>query len=268
MRYRLTQIKLIWMYFKVFQTDVQSPLPLIFKFVHALDKGKLKEIYRRFKKTKVASKVLNSQDHFLDIIEDGDFEPGTFGAEFKAWSRRDAVLDVFSVYYPSEKITPLSQFLRSSVMEHDLIHFFNGYDTSPYGEIGVLSFHLAKEWRESYASILYSSAIMAFRNSFIPAKYPPVSWWKNILYNPFTVFILTVREGWRRGKRAPWFMSVDWEAYLNVDLQLVKKELNLQEPPKFWMRMSPMWAVVREQYIDYANQWKEKDSSTSTTDGF
>ena len=86
MKYRLIQIKLIWMYFKVFQTDVQSPLPLIFKFVHALDKGKLKEIYRRFKKTKVASKVLNSQDHFLDIIEDGDFEPGTFGAEFKAWS--------------------------------------------------------------------------------------------------------------------------------------------------------------------------------------
>ena len=77
-----------------------------------------------------------------------------------------------------------------------------------------------------------------------------------------------MKEGWRRGKRAPWFMSVDWEAYLNVDLQVVKKELNLQEQPKFWMRMSPMWAVVREQYIDYANQWKEKDSSTSTTDGF
>jgi len=265
MKYRLIQLKLIWMYFKVFQTDVQSPLPLIFKFVHALDKGKLKEIYKRFKKTEVSKNVLYQKLHILDMIENGNFAKGTFGAEFKAWSKRDAVLDVFSVYYPTKKVTPLSQFLRSSVMEHDLIHFLNGYDTSPYGEIGVLSFHLAREWRESYASILYSSAIMAFRNSFIPAKYPPVSWWKNILYNPFTVFILTVREGWKRGKGAPWLMSVDWESYLDVDLKEVKRELNLIEAPKFWMRMSPMWAIVKEQYIDYANQ--QKDSSTSTNDG-
>ena len=204
-QYRVTQAKLVWMYFQVFQTDRQSPLPLIFKFVNSLDKVKLKEIYRRFKKCEHASRVLKSKTHVLDIIDDGDFEPGTFGAEFKAWSKRDTVLDVFSVYYPTKKITPLSQFLRSSVMEHDLIHFFNEYDTSSYGEIGVLSFHLAKEWRESYASILYSSAIMAFRNTFIPAKYPRgKSLLYNLIYNPFVVFLLTVREGWRRGKRAPY----------------------------------------------------------------
>jgi len=31
------------------------------------------------------------------------------------------------------------------------------------------------------------------------------------------------------------------------------------------MRMSPMWAVVKEQYLDYANQWKE-DSKTTAID--
>ena len=264
MKHRITQLKLIWYYYKIFQTDVQSPLAVIFEFVNQLDKNKMKTIYRRFQKTETGKKVLNKKEHFLDIVDKGKFEPGTFGAALQSWHKEDKVVDVFSMYYPPKKITPLSQFLRYSVMYHDMIHFFNEYDTSPYGEIGVLSFHLAQEWRDSYASILYSSAIMAFVNSIIPAKYPPVALWKNIIFNPFVVFIITVIEGYRRGKRAPWLMAVDFESYLNVDLQQLKKDLYLERPPSFWKRMAPMWAVVKEQYIDYA---KREKKHTRTTNG-
>lgn len=263
MKHRITQLKLIWYYYKVFQTDIYAPLHVIFEFVDKLDKDKMKTIYRRFKKTETGKKVLNKQEHFLDVVDKGSFKAGTFGAELQKWRKKDKLVDVFSMYYPPKKITPLSQFLRHSVMYHDMIHFVNEYDTSPYGEIGVLSFHLAQEWRDSYASILYSVTIMSFVNTFIPAKYPPRPLWKNIIFNPLVVFILTVREGWKRGKRAPWFMSVDWESYLNVDLKEVKKELNLIEAPKFWMRMAPTWTVVKEKYLNYA---KKTDESTSATD--
>ena len=263
MKHRITQLKLIWYYYKIFQTDVQSPLAVIFEFVNQLDKNKMKKIYRRFLKTKTGKKVCNKKEHVLDIVQEGTFKPGTFGAALQEWQNEDKVVDVFSMYYPPKKITPLSQFLRHSVMYHDMIHFFNEYDTSPYGEIGVLSFHLAQEWRDSYASILYSSAIMAFVNSFIPAKYPPVALWKNIIFNPFVEFVITVIEGYRRGTRAPWLMSVDFEEHLNVDLQALKKELYLDKPPTFWKKMAPMWAVVKEQYLDYA---KRETKISSTTD--
>lgn len=257
MKHRITQLKLIWHYYKIFQTDIYAPLPVIFEFVNKLDKDKMKKIYRRFQKTKTGKKLLNKKEHFLDLVDKGNFKPGTFGYEFQAWRKKDKLVDVFSMYYPPKNITPLSQFLRYSVMYHDMIHFLNEYDTSPYGEIGVLSFHLAQEWRDSYASILYSVTIMSFVNTFIPAKYPPRPLWKNIIFNPLVVFILTVIEGYRRGKRAPWLMEVDFESYLNVDLQQVKKDLYLEKPPSFWKKMAPTWAIVKEKYLNYAKRNSE-----------
>ena len=117
---------------------------------------------------------------------------------------------------------------------------------SPMGEVGVLSFNLAKEWRESYATILYSSFLMSIRNTFLPSKYPAGC--MSIKYAPVIVFCRIVREGWRRGKRAPWFMDIDWNKYLDVDLQQVKKELQLEESPKYWVEIEPVWKKVMKNY--------------------
>ena len=69
MKHRITQLKLIWYYYKIFQTDVQSPLAVIFEFVNQLDKNKMKKIYRRFLKTKTGKKVCNKKEHVLDIVQ-------------------------------------------------------------------------------------------------------------------------------------------------------------------------------------------------------
>tara|TARA_R110000787_G_C13341204_1_gene438196 strand:+ start:41 stop:808 length:768 start_codon:yes stop_codon:yes gene_type:complete len=249
---RLIQLRLILNYANHFQTDVKTPLPVIFEFVHNLDKDRVKQLFRTFAKTPVAKKVFASDKTVIDLIKTGSFAPGTFGACYKEWMANDKLEDVFSAYYPTNSKSKLSKFLHTAVMEHDIIHFINGYDTSTFGEIGVLAFNLAREWRASYASILYASALMAFRNTFNPHKYPKVGFWKNFIHNPFIVFCRTVIEAWRRGKRAPWFMTVDWEAYLNVDLQIVKKELNLVEPPRYWLKIAPMWAKVHKQYLEYS----------------
>ena len=140
-------------------------------------------------------------------------------------------------------------------MQHDLIHFLNGYDTTPFGEVGVLSFNLAREWRESYATVLYASFFTCLRNTFLPSKYPPnTSWWLLLKHTPIVAFCRLVVEGWRRGKRAPWILDVDWEEYLDVDLQQVKKELLLDNTPKYWNEVNPIWKKALKHYKDYAEK--------------
>ena len=64
MKHRITQLKLIWYYYKIFQTDVQSPLAVIFEFVNQLDKNKMKTIYRRFQKNKNRQKSVEEKRTF------------------------------------------------------------------------------------------------------------------------------------------------------------------------------------------------------------
>ena len=49
-------------------------------------------------------------------------------------------------------------------------------------------------------------------------------------------------------------MTVDWDKYLNVDLQEVKKELKLDKPPKYWKKIQPVWRRVLIQYKKYAKR--------------
>ncbi len=268
MKHRWKQIKFAWEYATHFQTDNAPPLDIIFKFVNELDKKETKTIYSIFCKTEAAQKLFESDTHVLDKIKTGNFEPGTFGAEFQSWMQDNNMVDLFKFGYEARtgKANNVSKFFKSTVMEHDLIHFFMGYDTTPFGEVGVLSFGLAREWRESFATILYASFFMAIRNTFQKEKYPPnTKLWMLIAYNPFFVFCRTVVEGWRLGKRGPWFMTVDWDKYLNVDLQQVKKELKLDIKPKYWHKIAPMWRVMLRQYKLYAAKKSNRSSTIHRT---
>ena len=88
MKHRITQLKLIWYYYKIFQTDVQSPLAVIFEFVNQLDKNKMKTIYRRFQKTKTGKRVLKKREHFLDIVDKGKFKPGTLAQRCRRGTKK------------------------------------------------------------------------------------------------------------------------------------------------------------------------------------
>ena len=262
MKNRWQQLKFVWEYATHFQTDNAPPLDIIFKFVNELDKKETKTIYSIFCKTEAAQKLFASETDVLDKVKTGNFEPGTFGAEFQSWLQNNNMVDLFKFGYEGHGNSNVGKFFKSTVMEHDLIHFFMGYDTTPFGEVGVLSFGLAREWRESFATILYASFFMTLRNTFIRSKYPPdTKFWALVAYNPFLVFCRTVWEGWRLGKRGPWFMTVDWDKYLNVDLQEVKKELKLDKPPKYWNKIQPVWRKVLIQYKKYAKQKIKKSAS-------
>ena len=162
----------------------------------------------------------------------------------------DGAVDVFSVEYPgAKKSSKLGKFFKETTMQHDLIHFLNGYDTTPAGEVCVLTFDLTKEWRDSYATILFIGLLNCSYNTFRPSKYVPgIGVLKAMKHAPIITFCRLVTESWWRGKRAPRLIDVDWEQYLNVDLQQVKKELLLEDKPKYWSEVGPIYNKARNHY--------------------
>ena len=245
------KLKLFWAY--GFRMDFfnETSLAIIFKFIMALDSQDFKKSYRNYRNTKVGKKVLERDIALIDRVRTDNFEPGTFGAEFQTWLRdSDGAVDVFSVEYPgAKKSSKLGKFFKETTMQHDLIHFLNGYDTTPAGEVCVLTFDLTKEWRDSYATILFIGLLNCTYNTFRPSKYVPgIGVFKAMKHAPIITFCRLVIESWRRGKRAPWLMFVDWDKYLNVDLQQVKKELLLDNEPKYWSEVGPIYNKARNHY--------------------
>lgn len=257
--------KFIWEYATHLQTDNNPPLELIFKFVDTLDKKDTKEHIKKFNKTYVSSKVYDAELPIRLKVKEENYPVGSFGYEFKKWSSSDDhIVDLFQlslVPYRAtrKKNTNFNKFAEATMLQHDLIHFLNGYDTSPIGEVCVLSFNLAKEWRKSYATILFASFLMSIRNTFLPSKYikntPLLT---KLKYSPIWVYLRLVIESYRRGKKSRWFLSVDWDWYLHQPLETVLETLNLNHKPTYWEKVNPYWSLIHKHYIRYAKTNKRK----------
>ena len=261
----LLRAKFVWEYATHLQTDADPPIELIFKFVNTLDKKDTKVHIKNFDKLPVAKKIYDEEVSFLTKVSNQEFQKGTFGHEFKKWYGNDnKMIDLFSISLNPfrqgrNKNTKFNKYAEATMLEHDLIHFVNGYNTSPVGEICVLSFNLAKEWRKSYATILFASFLMAIRNTFKPSKYPKgISLKNKIMLAPAYVFIRLVIEGYLRGKRSKWFLAVDWDSYLDLPMDKLKKDLKLFDKPKYWNKILPYVLIMNRHYNQYARKKENK----------
>ena len=94
---------------------------------------------------------------------------------------------------------------------HDLFHVLTGYDTSPLGEIRVVSFTVAQT----------------------PAPYPALTiamrLLQSSLYRPELLPLLldATAEGWALGRRAKPLISVHWEDYWERPLVELRAEFDL-----------------------------------------
>jgi ubiquinone biosynthesis protein Coq4 len=94
---------------------------------------------------------------------------------------------------------------------HDLFHVLTGYDTSPLGEVGVVSFTAAQTLSP------YPTFIMTTR---------PL---QMALYEPELLpFVMdTVAEGWIRGRQADMLVGVRWEDHWAEPLADLRERHNL-----------------------------------------
>jgi len=188
---------------------VDGTVALSHEFLRSGDPHARAEYCRIQAEDPVAQQLL--EERYLAPIPDMDalraMEPGTLGRAF-ASHIDDNGLDV-------DKLRE-SAFIEAHARDgedqgylaergfqlHDLFHVLTGYDTSPLGEVGVVSFTAAQTMSP------YPTFIMTTR---------PL---QMALYQPALLpFVMdAVAEGWTRGRQADPLMAVRWEDHWDEPL--------------------------------------------------
>jgi ubiquinone biosynthesis protein Coq4 len=76
---------------------------------------------------------------------------------------------------------------------------------------------------------------------------PQKTIWKKIKYSPILIYIRLVKEGYKKGKKAKWLMSVDFEELYDLPTINVKKLLNIT-PSVYWISVKPFWTKLHKHY--------------------
>lgn len=235
--------KLFYKYYKS-KSYISVDLDDIFSFVNSLDKNRNKHLLKKFNKLDVSKKIYKEGGYLKKIINK-KFEKNTFGFEFQEYmnSMQD---DLYKTSLKTLKYKNQKEklFFEHAMLQHDLIHFLNEYDTSPLGEVMVLSNNLANEWRWSYFSILLASFFMSIKNQFTTKN---INFWYKIKYIQPYIFTKLVIEGYKIGKKSKWLMSVDFDKMFNKSVHEVRKELNIL-PSSYWKEIQPLWLELHKHY--------------------
>ncbi len=212
-------LRLLFYYLKSSDVATNPSLDALFKVIKELDSKSDKINFKEFNKYPVAKKLYADKQHLLDYVKSHKFKKGTFGYDLKKfWS--DQSVDLLKEYASriKTKDAKRKRFTDLFWINHDIIHFINGYNTTPLAEVAVLSFTLAKEKRTSFILFIIAGWFVSMKHGFMNAiRYPRICF-----------------EAYKRGKYSKWFMLMDWEQHLNKTTDDVKKILNLCDPPAFW----------------------------------
>lgn len=197
---------------------VDGSVPLTHEFLRTGDPH-TREAYRRIQEQDpVAQRLL--EERYLAPIPDMDelraMDDGTLGRAF-ATHIDDNGLDVNklreSAFIDAHACDGADQgyLAERGFQLHDLFHVLTGYDTSPLGEVGVVSFTAAQTMSP------YPTFIMTTR---------PL---QMALYEPELLpFVMdTVAEGWIRGRTADPLVAVRWEDHWDEPLEQLRERHSL-----------------------------------------
>ncbi len=215
-------IKALIYYLKDISVNTIPSLDLIFKIVKELDRKSDKQNMKKFNSHPVSERLYQEDQHLLDYIRANDFKKGTFGYDLKKfWAAQD--VDLLKEYASRVKYKDAKRkrFIDLFWIQHDIIHFMNGYNTTPLAEAAVISFTIAQEKRPSFKVFILAGWFVSMKHGFL---------------NPFR-YLRVCYEAYKRGKQSEWFMTVDWKQHLDKETSQVKRLLKLQEPPKFWNKI-------------------------------
>lgn len=223
---------------------VKVDLDNIFEMVQKLDVHRTPKLMKKFDKHFVSMKIY-SDVGYAEKLNKKRFKKGTFGHDLK-WFMRSMQDDLYKKSLKKLKAKNKKEkvFFQHAMFQHDVIHFLNDYDTSPLGEVMVLSNNLANEWRWSYFVILLSSFFMSIGNYFKKTKIPLSKRW--MYFHPY-IFLRLVFEGYKIGKRSAWIMTVDFDNLFNKTTQEVKKDLGIEDSV-YWKKIRPLWLITHKQY--------------------
>ena len=198
--------------------DPRASVPLALTYMRMGDKEALEGFDDLSLANPVAQQML--QDRYLSPTPDRRYleslPDGSLGREFERYLKEndlDANLLRESAFIEAHRKRgeDVGYLAERGFQLHDLFHVLTGYDTTPLGEVRVVSFTVAQ------APASYPAMIIASR---------PL---QMVLYRPELLPALmdAITEGWALGRRAKPLMGVHWEEYWERPVAELREEYDL-----------------------------------------
>jgi len=198
--------------------DPRASVPLALDYMRLGDPEALEGFDRVALANPVAGEMLKQRylSPTPDVAHLATLTDGTLGKEFERYLRDnglDANLLRESAFIPAHRARgeDVGYLAERGFQLHDMFHVLTGYDTTPLGEVRVVSFTVAQTPAPYPAMIIASRPLQMVL--YKPELLPPV--------------MDAITEGWALGRRARPLMGVRWEEHWERPLAELRAEFDL-----------------------------------------
>ena len=191
----------------------------VFEIFDALRGRSEERVFRRFAKTERGQRILCEKRDLLATLGEratlSALPEGTLGNDYAAFMNREQISANGLVEASETKNEGIDdpdfeRFVCRWRDMHDLHHVVMGYGRDLHGEAALLAFTLAQTHTLSLGFIV----VMAFLNGDSEDR-------------------RMIRDGYRRGRKAKWFVDADWEQLLKEPVEDVRKALGSGQPTAY-----------------------------------
>ena len=199
----------------------------VFRVIRALSGRSFERLFARAMADPVGRRILDERRSLLPVLSDRErlrsLPEGTLGREYARFMDAERItadgLEEASAFdkvdFYDDRARCLSDRLRDM---HDLWHVVSGYGRDLLGEEALLAFTYAQIRNRGVGFIVLVGCLKISSEGHRE------------------VFGVT-RQAYRRGRRAAFLAAADWEALLELPLQDVRRQLRIDEPPRY----EPLW---------------------------
>jgi ubiquinone biosynthesis protein COQ4 len=198
---------------------------LVFRIIRALSGNSFERLYQRVLADPMGGVVLGETRNILPVLQDRErlrgLPAGTLGREYARFLDKEGISaeglvdaseeHMDDAHFLDERARCLSNRLRDI---HDLWHVVTGYQRDLFGEHALLAFSYAQTRNPGIGFIVVAAAIRRWREG--NKEVIPLAW-----------------EGFRRGRRAAFFVAADWEGMLEMPLDDVRRLLRVEDAPVY-----------------------------------
>ena len=198
--------------------DPRASVPLALKYMEIGEEEALAGFDRMALSNPVAEEML--ADRYLsptpDVESLAEMPEGTLGRTFAQYlsdNGLDANLLRESAFIPAHRArgNDVGHLAERGFQLHDIFHVLTGFDTSPLGEVKVVSFTVAQTPAPYPAMIIASRPLQMVL--YRPELLPPV--------------MDAITEGWALGRKAKPLLAVHWEDHWTEPLEKIRRDYDL-----------------------------------------
>lgn len=196
----------------------------VFVIIQALSGGDDNRNSQKMEKFESGRRLLAEKPEILNTLQNAEklsaMPLGSLGRTYYEFTKReqitaDGLVEASDVKRIDTKRTPEGEWMGKRMRDtHDLWHVLSGYGRDGLGELCLLGFSYAQTGTRGIGFIAAMGAIKARNWGPDGGKLPSIK---------------AVWEGYRLGKKATWFPSVEFEKLMERNVIELRRELNIGE---------------------------------------